>query len=202
MAADCLFLTVVHWTSDNGEEHKCSHYYVYLCYVNPFRMKKFGIAILILAVIAAVCIITCPDTQSHKETLIPMITNVWNQQDNDKADARIKEIDKDYEEYMKRPKPKPGPNSIDTGLGLNENGPKKAAEAQKKLVELFRSTPVGYNTIEDFIDNNFMVKNYFIVSIGQIRIDKGYENISLGVFGHVFTISEEEFRIIFDVIHK
>lgn len=159
-------------------------------------MKKFGLILAILIGISVICVLSCPETQSHKESLIPMVTNVWNQQYSDKADIQIKELDNEFAEHSKK-KPEKDPY----GFHLNENGHKRMVEAQKDLIESFRSTSVGYDKVEEFLDNNFKVDNYFLFSIGKIRIDKEYENISLGLLGHIFTISEDEFRIIFDVIH-
>lgn len=57
---------------------------------------------------------------------------------------------------------------------------------------------IGSRIIEVVIDNRLDVKNYFVFSLGQLEKDGGPQTISIGVLGHVFTTSKEEFSKSFD----
>lgn len=42
------------------------------------------------------------------------------------------------------------------------------------------------------LDNNLTVKNHFVYSVGYLNTGDGPQQISVGVFGHVFTFSKED----------
>lgn len=51
----------------------------------------------------------------------------------------------------------------------------------------------GKKLILNVIDPFFNVDNYFIVSIGKIRLDENESKpVSVGILGHVFTIDKEK----------
>lgn len=57
----------------------------------------------------------------------------------------------------------------------------------------------GKRLILNVIDPFFNVDNYFIVSIGRIRLDENEsKTISVGVLGHVFTIDKERAKHILE----
>ncbi len=45
-----------------------------------------------------------------------------------------------------------------------------------------------------FVDNSLVVDNYYVCSIGKIEYDGQLRTVSVGVFGHVFTLSEEALK--------
>ena len=57
---------------------------------------------------------------------------------------------------------------------------------------LFGST-IGSKIFEVVLDNKLEVENCFIYSLGKIESNEGYNTVSIGVLGHVFTKSKEEF---------
>lgn len=116
-------------------------------------MKKFLITLLILVGLAAVCVVTCPDKQEHKDALMSVVNSKLNQEMN-----KISE---------------------DEGLAL------------------FGSA-LGSKIIEVVLDNKLEVKNCFVCSIGKIETSEGINTVSLGILGHVFTTSKEEFSKAFD----
>lgn len=48
-------------------------------------MKKFLISLIVILCLAGVCIVTCPDRQAHKDTLMALVNNKINTEVN-KAD--------------------------------------------------------------------------------------------------------------------
>lgn len=152
-------------------------------------MKKIGILFLIIVGIVIVCVITCPDTQSHKDALIQLVVDVWNQHDDGKLD-----LHKTSQELRKE---KTFSNSESVGFEYNEFGKDWTIDGGPGMKD-----EKSWFATNNFINNNFVVSNYFLFSVGKMRIDKGYENISFGIFGHIFTIPKDEFKIIFDVIRK
>lgn len=116
-------------------------------------MKKFLITLLIIVGLAAVCIVTCPDKQDHKDALMDVVNSKLNQEMN-----KISE---------------------DDGLAL------------------FGSA-IGSKLIEVVLDNKLEVKNCFVFSRGLIETTDGINTVSIGVLGHVFTTSKEEFSKAFD----
>lgn len=112
-------------------------------------MRKFITFILVVALIGVVCIMTCPDRQAHKDTLMSVINTELNREAND--------------------------------FFGNE------------AVALFGAS-VGTKIIEVALNNRLDVKNYFIFSIGRIYYEDEPQTISIGILGHVFTISDEQFH--------
>lgn len=115
-------------------------------------MKKLLITFLVLLGLAAVCVVTCPDRQAHKDAIMPVLNYALNQQ------------------MGKLP---------DDGWGAI-------------------GASVGTKIIEMGLDNLLEVKNCFIFSIGQVQHEDGNETISIGILGHVFTMSKEDFSEAFD----
>lgn len=152
-------------------------------------MKKLGIIFLFIVGIVVACVITCPDAQSHKDALIQLAANVWNQHDDNNLDI--------YNTDKRSCKEKDYSNSESVGFEFNKLGKDWTIDGGPGMKDEKR-----WFATMSFIDNNFAVNNYFLFSVGRMRIDKGGENISLGIFGHILTIPEDEFRIILDVIQK
>lgn len=111
-------------------------------------MKKVLITLLVLIGLAAVCVVTCPDRQKHKEALMSLVNSKLNQEM-----SKISE---------------------DDGLAL------------------FGSA-IGSKIIEAVLDNKLDVQNHFIYSLGQLETEEGINTVSVGVLGHVFTTSKEDF---------
>ncbi len=116
-------------------------------------MKKFFITLLVLAGFAAVCVITCPNKQEHKDALMSVV--------NSKLNHEMNKLSKD-------------------------DG-----------IVLFGSA-VGSKLIEMALDSKLEVKNCFVCSIGQVETEDGVNTVSVGILGHVFTTSKEEFNKAFD----
>ncbi len=115
-------------------------------------MKKLFITFLVLLGLAAVCIVTCPDKQAHKDAIMPVLNYTLNQQMGKLPDDGWRAI----------------------------------------------GASVGTKILEMGIDNLLEVKNCFVCSIGQIQHEDGNETISVGILGHVFTVSKEHFSEVFD----
>lgn len=45
-------------------------------------MKKFLISLIVILCLAGVCIVTCPDRQAHKDTLMSLVNNKINKEVN------------------------------------------------------------------------------------------------------------------------
>lgn len=152
-------------------------------------MKKIGLPLIIIVGIVILCVVTCPDTQVHKDALNKLVVNVWNQYDDETLDIQ----DTDQKSYNE----KAHSNSASVGFEFNKPNKDWTLDGGPGMKDEKR-----WFATMSFIDNNFVVNNFFLFSVGQIRIDKEYENISFGIFNHIFTIPEDEFRIILDVIQK
>lgn len=59
-------------------------------------------------------------------------------------------------------------------------------------IALFTAT-LGSGLFELIINKTLVVDNYFVFSKGRLVYDGESTTVSLGVFNHVFTMSEEEF---------
>lgn len=58
----------------------------------------------------------------------------------------------------------------------------------------FIGSAIGSKVIEFVLDNKLEVSNYFVCSVGHVTQDDGEVNTtSVGILGHVFTMSEEKF---------
>ena len=42
------------------------------------------------------------------------------------------------------------------------------------------------------LDKSLNVENHFVYNVGKVDLGKGPQQVSLGVFGHVFTISKDD----------
>lgn len=63
----------------------------------------------------------------------------------------------------------------------------------------FLGASIGSSIVNWIIDNCLEVKNCFVCSLGQVEDEEGkMQTISVGVLGHVFTTSKEEFSKTFD----
>ena len=52
---------------------------------------------------------------------------------------------------------------------------------------------IGSGIVGRLIDNRLNVRNNFVFSVGEIQLTDGRtERLSVGVFGHVFTMSKED----------
>lgn len=58
------------------------------------RIKKLGIATLVLAVLAVILVVTCPDREDHQEAMKAVITNV--------LDDEISVLPSKYEEVLSK----------------------------------------------------------------------------------------------------
>lgn len=114
-------------------------------------MKK-GIIFIVLILIVAVSVITCPSKEMHKDAVQTTIKNVLSKNLN-YSDSEI-----DNKDLV--------------------NG----------ILSLFGSSFVGFT-----LDAYLTVDNYFVCSVGKLRMSEGKKSIvSIGVFNHIFTIPEEE----------
>ena len=65
------------------------------------------------------------------------------------------------------------------------------------LSALFGS--IGSSIAGGIIENRLVVKNHFLWSMGEFQnLDGEYNQISVGVFGHVFTFNKEDLDKAFD----
>ena len=79
---------------------------------------------------------------------------------------------------------------------INEELKTDDAELQG-LSALFGS--LGSSIAGGIIENRLVVKNHFLWSTGEIQnLDGEYYQISVGVFGHVFTFNKEDLDKAFD----
>lgn len=111
-------------------------------------MKKF-LKFLLVAGIVAVCIVTCPEKEAHKDALKSVI--------NSALDDEI--------------------GKVSDNEGINKVG-----------------SAISSFVVEIALDSKLEVKNYFVCSLGQFDTDEGVRTVSLGLLGHVFTMSEEQFK--------
>lgn len=64
---------------------------------------------------------------------------------------------------------------------------------EEGLSMLFGS--IGSSVAGNFIDNRLTVKNYFVYSAGLLKDFDGVDKqVSVGVFGHVFTFGKEDLK--------
>ena len=110
-------------------------------------MKKIYIVLLILLGLTAICVLSCPDKQAHKDAIMDLVNSKLNQEASKSSDD--------------------GWAALGVALG-------------SKIFEIA-------------IDNRLEVKNYFVCSFGQLAREEGMETVSVGILGHVFTISKEDF---------
>ena len=115
-------------------------------------MKKL-ISLLIIVVVLATLVMTCPDKESHIEAI---------------NNELITLIDNKMNEYSSSP----------------EDGVKNDFEEGLKIVA---SSFVG-GLAKGVIEQQLMVKNYVIVSIGQVNSSDGPKTLSVGICNHVFTL--------------
>ena len=63
----------------------------------------------------------------------------------------------------------------------------------------FLGASIGSSIVNWIINNRLEVKNCFAFSLGQVEDEDGkMQTVSVGVLGHVFTTSKEEFSKTFD----
>jgi hypothetical protein len=114
-------------------------------------MKKILVTLLVLLVIGAVGVVSCPDRQAHKDAIMAVVNDSVNE-----------ELQTDVE----------------------------IAQGLSALVSSIGSGIMGY-----VLDKRLTVKNYFVCSIGEIKDFDGVDQIvSLGIFGHVFTLGKEDLK--------
>ena len=54
---------------------------------------------------------------------------------------------------------------------------------------------IGSSVAGYFLDNRLTVKNYFVLSVGELKdLDGVDQRVSVGVFGHVFTGDKEQLK--------
>lgn len=109
-------------------------------------MKK-GITFIVLILIVAVSVITCPSKEMHKDAIQTTLKNA---------------ITKDFD------------------------------SSSNKLADAFLMN-IGSALTDFALDGTLTADNYFVCSVGKIGLTEEKQKVvSVGVFNHVFTISEEE----------
>ena len=76
--------------------------------------------------------------------------------------------------------------SVKDGLGGDD------AEDSLGLIEGIAS--IGSSLSEAFLESQLTVDNYLVYSVGSIRHGKESDTVSVGVFGHVFTVKKEQIK--------
>ena len=122
--------------------------------LNPKDMKKL-ITILIIVVVLATLVLTCPDKQRHVEAIndefITAVDHQMNESYSSEEDGE--EEDGSFEEGMR----------------------------------LVTSSVVG-GLFKGVMEQQLMVKNYAVFSLGQVNASEGRKTLSVGICNHVFTL--------------
>jgi len=159
-------------------------------------MKKFLIALAILVGIAAICVITCPDKQTHVDGLNEIVKEALYQRSQESLKNSLDAIDKREKKFYEGEKKRKNNHSelsteLDSGLDLlmsmNPNGPRRSFDAEREVSKLMYDGPIESSTAESFILRNIEVDNHFIFSLGYMENETGRKVVSFGIFGHVFT---------------
>lgn len=151
-------------------------------------MKKFLIVLAILAGIAAICVITCPDKQAHVDGLNEIVKEALYQRSQESLKNSLDAIDKREKEFYEGEKMRKNNNTeISVGFEFNPNGPKKSFDAEREMSKLMYDGPIESSTAEAFILKHIDVNNHFILSTGYMENETGRAVVSFGVLGHVFT---------------
>ena len=119
-------------------------------------VKKL-ISLLIVIVVLATLVLTCPDKQSHVEAINDEFITAMDHQMNESPSSKEDNKKNSFEEGMK-------------------------IMASSLLGGLFKGV----------MEQQLMVKNYLIVSIGQVNASEGRKTLSIGICNHVFTLFSSE----------
>lgn len=110
-------------------------------------------SLLIVAIIGATMIYTCPQQEEHKEKLSHLVVNAVNQ-------------------------------VIERQLGSDN-------VLLAKGMQMISNSFLG-SVVDTAIDNMLTVDNYGVCSIGKINYDGKDNIVSIGLFGHVFTVNQDK----------
>jgi len=112
-------------------------------------MKKILITLVVLIIVGAAAVVTCPDKQAHKDAIMDVV--------NQKINEDLQTDDREFQ-------------------GLSA---------------LFGS--IGSGIASWIVDNRLVVKNHFLWSTGELQdLNGNYNQVSVGVFGHIFTFNKED----------
>ena len=155
-------------------------------------MKKFLILLAILVGVAAICVITCPDKQSHVDGLNEIVKEALYQRSQESLKNSLDAINKREKEFYEGEKKRKNNHSeLSTGLdvlmSMNPNGPKRSFDAEREMSKLIWDGPTESSTAEAFILKHIDVNNHFIFSTGYMENETGRAVVSIGVLGHIFT---------------
>lgn len=117
-------------------------------------------ALLIVTIIAATMVFTCPTEEQHREKLTQLTTNAFN-------------------EVVER--------QVTSDNAIISKG-----------IQMLSSMFMG-DIISTVVDNMLTVDNYGVCSLGKIDYDGKTNIVSIGVFGSVFTIHQDQLT---DIIEK
>ena len=70
----------------------------------------------------------------------------------------------------------------------------KHAETEEEIGFAMLGSVIGSGIIEIVVDKKLLVDNYFVCSIGRVVFEGEEKIVSVGVFNHVFTMSEEKLK--------
>jgi hypothetical protein len=122
--------------------------------LNPKDMKKL-ITILIIVVVLATLVLTCPDKQRHVEAINDEFITAVDHQMNESYSSEEDGVERD--------------GSFEEGM------------------RLVTSSVVG-GLFKGVMEQQLMVKNYAVVSLGQVNASEGRKTLSVGICNHVFTL--------------
>lgn len=78
-------------------------------------------------------------------------------------------------------------------IALDTELSQKASSEEEKGWALLGSM-IGSSIAELVIDNKLVIDNYFVYSIGRIVFEGEEKVVSVGLFNHVFTMSEDKLK--------
>ena len=119
-------------------------------------MKKL-ITILIIVVVLATFVLTCPDKQRHVEAINDEFVTAVDQQMNESSSSEDDEEDSSFEDGMR-----------------------------------FVTSSVVGGLFKGVMEQQLMVKNYVVFSLGQVNASEGRKTLSVGICNHVFTLVSSE----------
>ena len=70
----------------------------------------------------------------------------------------------------------------------------KHADTEEEMGLAMFGSIIGSGIAEFVIDKKLLVDNYFVFSVGRIVFEGEEKIVSLGIFNHVFTMSEEKLK--------
>lgn len=120
-------------------------------------LRAFLIALIALAVVVGLAVLTCPKEQDHKDALTTVVSSAISEEEDSTA---------------------------------------KTMQGDDTVSKLYRQMSDSWTkeVVKRAVDNLIHVDNHIVFSVGKVRLAGKTHNVSVGVFGHVFTVDKETLR--------